>query len=201
MKSATVHKRGFTLVEVMVTVTIFTLVIAQVSGVFVSIVRMINMTMANTEMSLRARQLRDRVLFQSAPSHDNKWFSGLKNCVGLTVDSASINGSVVALNRNGQGEADTAALRLRMETSGDVSYLYNDSDRTNEKWFCPGEFTFVDGTRWYDVVDTGDLETKNRLYLSLTLKSSHMGMDAVTRTERIVMPVAGKYHLMESNGL
>ena len=70
-------RRGFTLVELMLTTTIFAVVMAAVSSAFIGGMRLLKATFATAEMSLRARDLRDRLLFHAAPPHNDTIWAGL----------------------------------------------------------------------------------------------------------------------------
>ena len=68
---------GFTLVELMVAATLFSVVLAAMGSAFVGGVRLLKVTFATVEMSLQARELRDRLLFRAAPAHHDTAWAGL----------------------------------------------------------------------------------------------------------------------------
>ena len=70
-------KGGFTLVELMVTSAISVLILGAVVSSFVGGIRLLKATFATAEMSLRTRDLRDRLLFRAAPIHDGTMWAGL----------------------------------------------------------------------------------------------------------------------------
>ena len=60
-------RRGFTLVEMLLAITIFSVVTAALVSSFVGGGRLMKVAFATAEMSLRARDLRERLLFHAAP--------------------------------------------------------------------------------------------------------------------------------------
>ncbi|MEG2415546.1 MAG: type II secretion system protein, partial [Kiritimatiellia bacterium] len=57
-------KKGFTLVETMVVSALMTLVMSAVLAIFLVCQRIIRQTMADAELSLTARSLREKLLFR-----------------------------------------------------------------------------------------------------------------------------------------
>ena len=73
----TMSRFGFTLVEMMFAVTIFSVVMLAVLSSFIGSIRLMKVTFATAEMSLRVRDLRERLLFHAAPPHDGTIWAGL----------------------------------------------------------------------------------------------------------------------------
>ena len=68
---------GFTLVELMLAMTVFVIIAAALASSFLGGIRLLKATFATAEMSLQARELRDRLLFHVTPPHDGMVWTGL----------------------------------------------------------------------------------------------------------------------------
>lgn len=197
-----VQRPGFTLIEMMTAVFIFSVVVGGLGSFFLGIQRMMKESYAEAELSLRARALREKLLFHVAPphvaaGHGHTVWSGVlsgtpKSGTGLAVEG----GSKVFLAATGIA-ADTGAvvgqeiqLLPKTGSSGNASWrcFGNDSDRFDEQWrspwLDPGRLDTIPAA---GVFSTDVLATKNLFSINLELSAN-----GFTRRERVVVPVFGK---------
>lgn len=181
-------RKGYTLVELMVTVIILSIVACALGGPFIAINRMIKTSFTEAELSIRSRELRERLLYCCEQPHDNKSFSGLlsgKPVAGAISDSEIRMTSEVF-------DADTGVngnhtIRLAVKTSNEVEHGWfeNSSDTVegrSKKWLRPGGISYLDGD---NAINTDQL-ANNLLFVNI--RSTLNGM---TRNERIVVPIFG----------
>ena len=197
-----VSRRGFTLVELMAAVSIFALVAVSVASAFIGGVRLLKMTFATAEMSLGARNLRERLLFSAAPPHDGTVWAGLLSGTNGT-DVLEGNASKILMrctalkDANGTTADQTIQLTFRNPASRTCSFLSEDryDERWPRRWLHPDNLDlFADSARtpplaWARKAD--GTEDHSRFYIHLTGRKDVAGFP-VEHGERIVVPVFGR---------
>ena len=127
---------GFTLVEMMVVVTIFSVVTAALASSFIGGVRLLRATFATAEMSLRVRDLRERLLFYAAPPHDNTVWAGLLSGTNATDvlegNATKILMHCAAMKTTG-GTTAHQTIQLIFKDSGTAKCSFFSEDRYDER--------------------------------------------------------------------
>lgn len=203
-------RRGFTLVELMVTSAISAVILGAVVSSFVGGIRLLKATFATAEMSLRSRDLRDRLLFHAEQPHNDTAYGGLlastnlvdrvtgkdKPVLDLSENKIQLGG--VGLSGNNENLSAKAELfELRIQGNG-FAY-YNAS--LDKRWLNPGGLNLFADSRntppltWAQTFD-GE---KSRFYIHLTGRLDVSGL-SVEHNERIVVPVFGKKQETCSDG-
>ena len=167
-------RAGITLIEVVMVSALGVLLLGQVISVALSCQRAIAEIMANTELSITMRNLRDKLLFRLEPEDS----LGL---LGVPIDSVSSE----AITFHAVGEAD-ASERLSFSAASGLIYDGAEEDSALERrWLAPSALSVTPGDatafRWNDDLDT--------LYLELKL-SPHD--DRYALTQRLAIPRFGR---------
>ena len=186
------HSTGFTLVEVMIASAIAVFVVCAVGSAASACYQFYESMMADTELSLRGRELRDKLLFHEAAPRNGVFHTGMLSGTGVSIDTVALNMDCESV---GPSEArGTRRMRLMLAGSGTGRHLYEEATRVSEKWLAP-QGVYVDGG-WSDIVDTSELAAKNRFSIDLPLAINvrrPFGSPAkLTRTEHITVPLFGK---------
>ena len=203
-------KRGFTLVELMLTVTISAVLMVAVSSAFIGGIRLLKSTFATAEMSIRARDLRDRLLFHAAPPHnDTIWaglLSGTNNNDVLEGNATKILMHCAALKFTDDTPVNQT-IQLLFKDSGTSKCSFFSEDRYDERWphrwLNPGGLHLLADSQntppltWARKDD--NTEDHKRFYIHLTGRTSVAGLP-VEHNERIVVPVFGKQQDTRSDG-
>ena len=197
-------KRAFTLVELMTASVVGIIVLTAVGSTFMSALRMLATAMADTELSLSAREIRERLLFRAAPVIDGVVYAGILS--GTNSSSIVEGGATPNIQMScpalGETFADRPAqsMRIMLTTDSDGSkYLFNErmpEKERHRRWLRPGGFSLKDG-RIADIVGVlHPAGNPNGIYrLSLDVNLSY-GMryagGEVVRRERVSAPALGK---------
>ena len=108
-------RRGFTMVETMVAAAIGAIALTATASSFMAAQRMLHTAMAESELSLAMREMRDKILFKVSPDISGNHYGGLLSGVGLNegevrgYNSVEMNGSTVGSTLGGTADA---SLRL-----------------------------------------------------------------------------------------
>ena len=145
---------GFTLVELMLAMTVFVIIAAALASSFLGGIRLLKATFATAEMSLQARELRDRLLFHVTPPHDGMVWTGLlagTNRVSATnpqnredVLNVHANPPVIqmggtAMKIDGQTvETVNQTMEVTFQDYGKEERRFFNKDRIDERWLNPG---------------------------------------------------------------
>lgn len=215
MKTAN-YRRGMTLIELMISASILTVVMVAVVSSFVTAQRMLKDAMGLSELSLAAREIREKILFNASPYASNTSYAGLLSCAfnGTTGVPITSTGNAITMEACTMGNtlagisATPAQVEIVLNTSTDGAkrYLYNNKTpnaSTMKRWFWPTG-TSVLSTSMSDILsfDTGSAVNSSaystaqnavRLNLDLVLTSDARNPDGspMIRRERIVVPVFG----------
>ena len=191
---------GFTLVELMLTSAISAVILGAVASSFIGGIRLMKMTFATAEMSLRSRDLRDRLLFHAAPTHDDTVWAGLLSGTNqndvLEGNATKTNMHCAALKTSGNTTANQT-IQLIFKDFGTEKCRFFSEDRYDERWphrwLHPGGLNLLaDSSKtaplaWAQTYDGA----KSRFYIYLTGRIDVSGL-LVEHNERIVVPVFGK---------
>lgn len=187
-------KKGFTLLEMLNAVAIFTLVIAGVGSAFIGVIRMSKTAMTEAELSVRMRMFREKLLFHVEPAHDGRIYAGL-----LSADRGVEQG--VRVRAAGEGFDTSTGGRVvqtvKVVADGSGRYL-NEGDGTggsrNEHWLNPPGIRMVHeaggGFDWSE-------QDQNSLY-TVSFAATSGGM---TRKERVVVPIFGRAQVKNSGSV
>ena len=201
---------GFTVVELMVTTTIFVIVLSALYSSFIGGIRLLKATFATAELSLRARDLRERLLFHAAPPHHDTIWAGLLSGTNGT-DVLEGNATVIFMHcpalKNATGTMDNQTIRVVFRDYGNEKCRFFSEDRFDERWpqrwLNPGGLNLMaeSGTTtplvWARKSDNSEDHT--RFYIRLTGRMDVAGIP-VRHGERIVVPVFGCQQETRSDG-
>ena len=177
-------KKGFTLLEMMTAVAIFTLVIAGVGSAFIGVIRMSKTAMAEAELSVRMRMFREKLLYHVEPPHDGKVFAGL-----LTADKGVEQGVRVRATGEGFDTMTGGKVVQTIRVSAGTERYRNEGDGTGgnrlDDWLNSSGIAISPGSGggfdWSVQDDDG--------FYTVAFEASAAGM---TRKERVVIPIFGK---------
>lgn len=198
-------RSGFTLVELMTATVVSTLVIVSVFSAFIGGQRLLRMTMARTEMSLRTRELRDKLLFHAAPTHDNTVWAGILSGTKQLDKSSVVEGNGYKIlmktdalqgERSFSGETANQQMEIRLENQNAKNCWLFSEDRYDERWdfrwLHPGNLNLfaANNAQSAPVIDGSRLATDNLLFIHVTGRMDAAG-SVVEHNERIVVPLFG----------
>jgi len=185
-------RSGLTLVEVLMASAISTLVALAVASGASACYQFYESMMADTELSLRGRELRDKLLFHEVAPNNGIVHTGVLSGTNVTVSTTAISMTCETIGT--AGTRGKRALRLKLDGTGKSRKLKEDALQTSPNWLAPSEMWV--NTNWVDLVNSTDIATKNRLFIRLPLSISVRrplgGTAVLSRTERISVPLFGK---------
>ncbi len=187
------NRRGMTLVEVLIASSISVVVLLAVCSGTSACYQFYESMMADTELSLHSRALRDKILFHATAPANGTVSSGFLSGTNLVVNTSSL--SMICETVGASGTRGTRQMNLRLSGTGTSKRLTADNNaQSTDRWLSPSA-TWINSS-WDDLVDTTDLNTKHRIYvdipLTISLRRPFGGRSAITRTERITIPLFGK---------
>jgi len=210
---AAADRRGMTLLETMIAVSVLGVVMTAVMSSFVAAQRMLKDAMGLSELSLAAREIREKILFHASPGAGGTSYAGLLSCrldgdTGLPF--ASSGGAVTmegtSLGSSLSATGSTAKVRIELhESAGGRRYLCNVAagGSPTSRWMSPPG-TGIAASSLADLVsfDTpaavgscsyGSAQNAVRLNIDLVIASDARNPDGspMVRRERIVAPVFG----------
>ena len=207
-----VHRRGFTIVEAMLSTMIAALVFGGLASFFIVSNRLVRNAFAEAELSVRTREIREKLLFHVLPPSGGKVWPGLLSASPSRSDGSIVeNGAKILAKVYGTGVADgkhywgstvvdavgiasdttarhNVQLVVRSDTAGGetLKWLGNDDDRSAEHgqlgWLHSAPFGYL-GDGWAD----DDKVLSHRL-LFINISAS---MNGHSSNERIVVPIFG----------
>ena len=201
-------RRGFTLSETMVAMLVAGIVLAAIMSTFISAQVMMANAMAESEMSLAARSVREKLLFHVSPTIDGVHYAGMLSGTnsGWVVESGS-GYVLMGMSALGTSLSDIRpqSMRLILGESGSDKYLFN--ERTPYKdshagWLWPGRIPLVESSMLdivsYDSRGSGpdDVYCVN---LDLSFKVNGPRDRPVIRRERVVVPLMGRLQPMKDS--
>lgn len=204
-------RRGFTFVETMIATAIGVIVLTSVLSSFMAAQRMLHTAMAESELSLAMRELRDKILFKASPDISGSHYAGLLSSVALNegdvrgYNSVEMSGHTVGSSLSSES---TSSVRLILWQVGNKKMLIN--ERTPNKdahvnWLWPGSLALVkwndpesDVSTMSDMLGYGSRNSNGtniyRLDLEICIAADVNRRDGsrIVRRERISVPVLGK---------
>lgn len=213
-------RRGFTLLELMISSVIAIVVLTAVVSTFITSQRMLRTAMCEAELSLAMRALREKLLFRVSPTIDDKVYSGLAGATA--VDNGGRPTRTTFENQVQQGYVELYApavkgtlsqmtqesMRIRDYAVGADRIVINEHTPDRDRhlnWLWPGHLPLAT-TRFTDVVDFAAVNRGNannpmiyRLYLDLALKAGvkTSGGADIVRRERVSIPLLGRIQQMQ----
>lgn len=185
-------RRGFTLLEALIAVSIFALVSAGVGSAFVGVVRMSRTAMAESELAVRMRSFREKVLFHVEPPHDGKVWAGLLSANGGVGEGARVQAS-------GEGyDLSTGVSAVQSVSFADAAGRYDNGGAgagatRNRNWLNPAGVAITPGDDGLDFADQAD----KHLY-AVDLRAESQG---VVRRERVVVPIFGQIQIKNTGSV
>lgn len=196
---------GFTLVELLMATFVSMIVLTAIGTSFLTAQRMLRTAMAEAELSLASRQLRNRLLFQASPPVDGSVYAGLLSATNLNDNQLALG--VIQMSGGTVGatlqDVDTQSIRLSPSTFDGQNFILNEGTPeadAHRGWLWPSEMV-MSKCDFSEIVNVAPYEaTRNfvRLYVDLALETKPrvMGISPVARTERIMIPLMGKLQPM-----
>lgn len=209
-------RRGMTLAELTFAVAISAIVMTALMSSFLTIHRMLKEAMGLSELSLAAREVREKLLFSASPKSDGMNYSGLLSCgVDSSSNSAiSSTGSAVTMEACPMGSTlagrsttpEQVEIELKSSTDGTTRYLFNNktpSADSRARWLWPtgtgilnpsmSDMLSFDTVSAVDSSEFSSAQKAVRLKIDMTLTSGTKNLDGspMVRRERIVVPIFG----------
>jgi hypothetical protein len=194
----------------MLTLTILVIVVTAVGSAFIGGVRLLKATFATAEMSIRARDLRDRLLFHAAPIHNETMWAGLLSGTNSN-DVLEGNATKILMHcaamKNNAGTTANQTIQLIFKDSGTAQCSFFSEDRYDERWphrwLHPGGLNLLaDCSATAPLVwarNADNTEDHSRFYIRLTGRTDVAGLP-VEHNERIVVPVFGRQQITRTDG-
>ena len=214
------RRRGFTLVETMVAAAIGVIVLTAVLSSFITTQRMLHTAMAESELSLAMRELRDKLLFKASPDVSGSHYAGLLS--GVSLNEGDVRGyNSVEMNGHTVGDSlsseSTSSVRLLLWQVGDKKMLINERTPNKDahvKWLWPGSLALAkwddpesDVTAMSDILGYGSRNANGsnvyRLDFDICIAADVHRSDGsrIVRRERVSVPVLGKLQpIKNANG-
>ena len=203
---------GFTLAETMVAVGIGVIVLTAVLSSFMAAQSMLHTAMAEAELSLAMREMRDKLLFKASPDIAGRHYAGLLSGVDMNENGVRGYSSVEMSGRTVGSTLSSVAdssVRLLVWQVGDRKMLIN--ERTPDKdahvrWLWPGSLALADCSSMADILsyDSRNANGSNvyRLYFDIGIEADVRRRDGsrIVRRERVSVPVFGKIQPMKDAG-
>ncbi|MBR1920475.1 MAG: type II secretion system protein [Kiritimatiellae bacterium] len=199
-------RRGFTLAETMVAMLVSGIVIAAVMFSFLSTQRMMATAMAESELALAVRGIREKLLFRAAPEVNGVHYAGLLSGTnpGQVVETGS--GYILMQMRafgNSLSDVRDQSVRLVMDGAPGSRHLVNERIPNKDRyarWLWPGRFPLVD-EQMTEVVSTEGIGNQPsgvyRVLVDVNL-AAQTARDRVVRRERVSIPLLGRLQPMKN---
>ena len=197
-------KSAFTFVETMVATAIAGIVMVAIGSAFVATYRMFRESMAQIELSLATRQLREKLLFRAAPPIDGVTYAGLLS--GSSETSVLEGGASPNIQMSCTGVGTSLAnqpsqsMRIMMWGTPPERYLLNERIPNKDAyidWLRPGKLSLAD-TSISDVVGYESVDNTLAgiycLHLNINMKANVKDSNGndIIRREHIAIPVFGR---------
>ena len=202
-------RRGFTLVEVMVVTAISAIVLTAIFSSFMATQNMLHTAMAESELSLAMREMREKLLFKASPDISGNHYGGLLSGSGLNENEVK-NFSSVEMSGHTVGSSlsstSDSSVRLLVWSVNDTKMLIN--ERTPDKdaharWLWPGGLALADCNSMSDVLNykarNANGSNVYRISLDIGIAADVQMRDGsqIVRKERVSVPILGKIQPMK----
>ena len=144
------RRSGYTLLELLVAISIFSLVAAAIGTSAVACLKLCRTAVVEAELSLRARELREKLLFHVRLPTSTAAYDGLLSAPSTSrVDTVAFTyeGEQLPITSIGSGNRARQSHRLLLTGADDQTYIIDDHaphNTANERWLRPGGF-YLDG--------------------------------------------------------
>ena len=195
---------GFTLVETMIASAIGATVLFVVVSAFMTAQSMLKTAMAESELSLALREMRDKLLFKVSPDVGGQHYAGLLSGRQLNENGAMQRTAVEMEGRkvgSSLSSASDASLRLLVWQQGTKNMLINERTPNKDahaRWLWPGALALADCSGMSDLLDYDAWNANGskiyRLYFDLAVAADVKRRDgsSIVRRERVTVPQLGK---------
>ena len=195
---------GFTLVETMIASAIGATVLFVVVSAFMTAQSMLKTAMAESELSLALREMRDKLLFKVSPDVGGQHYAGLLSGRQLNENGAMQRTAVEMEGRkvgSSLSSASDASLRLLVWQQGTKNMLINERTPNKDahaRWLWPGALALADCSGMSDLLDYDAWNANGskiyRLYFDLAVAADVKRRDgsSIVRRERVTVPLLGK---------
>lgn len=203
-------RRGFTLVEVLLASTLFSFMAIAIMSAFIGGQRLLKLTLARSELALRSRELRDKLLFHAAPSYGETTWAGLLTATNSSGSVIQQNGNKVVLYASGlkgtsaySGDSVPQTINLSRNTSQGAGHYLSSTDQHDQnwptRWLQPGKLDlFAGNDAQSPAFDATPLLEDKRFYINIRGRIEVGGI-TVAHDERIVVPQFGAVQPTEAN--
>lgn len=164
-------RKGFTLPEIMVATAISAIVLAAVCNFFIGAQRMMKLTLAQSELAIQSRALREQLLFHAGPSVGGS--SGLLSATDVTLVGAAKSRLDATLPRFANGS---------VATSENLSLDAGPVRLTDIAFDAPGD----------------SMTASNRFFVTLSGQVTVGGL-VVRHDERVAVPLFGRTQPSDPN--
>ena len=200
---------GFTLGETMVALGIGGIVLTAVLSSFLAAQNMLHTAMAESELSLAMREMRDKLLFKVSPDISGNHYAGLLSGVEMNendvrgYNSVEMNGHTVGSSLSSEAGS---SVRLLLWQVGGKKMLINERTPNKDahvRWLWPGSLALADCNALSDILsfDSRNASGSNvyRLHFDIGLEADVHRRDGshIVRRERVSVPVFGKIQPMK----
>lgn len=208
-------RRGMTVLELTIASGVSVIVLCAVWSAFITSQRMMSTAMAESELMISARQIREKLLYRMSPTINGIHYAGLLSGTnaGQVVESSGI-----AVLRNqcvGSSLSDLRDQSMRLLVWNEqvknprtglyetMYYLINEHIPNKDKyrkWLWPIGVSLADKTQNEMISYERDTSYSDqykgvyRVYLGINLKSDTKNLDGspILRRERVTLPIFGK---------
>ena len=198
-------RTGFTIGETMVATLILGIVLAAVMTTFLSAQRMLATSMAESELALASRGLREKLLFHAAPAVDGVHYAGMLSGTNSSwvVETGSHN-ILMQMGALGTSLSDVRPQSVRIIMGGSSGGWHFVNEHIPNwvqyaGWLWPRNVSLVDSLM-SDVVSYETLGTKAtdvyRVGIDINLMTKAGGV-SVYRRERVSVPLMGRIQPMK----
>ena len=189
-------RKGFSLIELMIVVSVSTVIFVAVGSSFITAQRMLKTAMAEAELSLAGRELRDKFLFRLGPTVNGVHYGGIYG--GTSTFSTLLEGGLSSnlefyspSIRDNLGSISPWRVRIIMWQTGSEHHFINegipDKDR-HKNWLYPSHVALAD-SKMSDIVDTSIMRTYGEplVTMDFTLKAGVKNLDGspILRREHV----------------
>jgi len=210
-------RSGMTLAETMIAVSVLAIVMTAVGTSFITAQRMLKEAMGLSELSLAAREMREKILFHASPSSDGTSYAGLLSASFSSASGTPINSSgskitmeVCSMSGNSLSDLSesTSPVEIELKTSGDGGKHYLCNNKISNagsaaRWLRPSgtsvlnssmnEMVSFDMAGQVNSTTFSSSQNAIRINLDFAITSNAKNPDGspMIRRERIVVPVFG----------
>ena len=204
-------RRGFTLVETMMVAVISVIVLTAVMSSFMAAQNMLHTAMAESELSLAMREMREKLLFKASPDISGSHYGGLLSGSGLneselrSFSSVEMGGHTVGSSLSSTSDS---SVRLLVWSVNGTKMLINERTPNKDayvRWLWPGGLALADCDSMSDVLNykarNANGSNVYRISLDIGIAADVQMRDGsqIVRKERVSVPILGKMQPMKDS--